>query len=143
MKITLCGSIDHHKQIGEIAVELKKLGHDLLLPDSVERILGGEVDHTAVDAYKSNFSDDARKRKYKIMMAHMDKIKSSDAILVCNFEKKGIPNYIGGNTFLEMGGAMIYKKPIYVYNPIPEVGYKDEITGMLPIVINGDLKKIK
>jgi hypothetical protein len=143
MKIALCGSIDHYKQIGEIAEELRGLGHEFLFPDSVERILKGEVDHAAVNAYKSNFGEEARQRKYKIMMAHMDKIKSSDAILVCNFEKKGTPNYIGGNTFLEMGGAMIYKKKIFIYNPIPEIGYKDEISGMLPIIINGDLKRIK
>lgn len=143
MKITICGSIDFHKQIGEIAINLRKLGHEVLLPYSVEKILNGEVEHSVVDANKSNFGDEARQRKYKIMMGHMDKIKSSDAILVCNFEKKGIANYIGGNTFLEMGGAMIYKKKIFLYNPIPDIGYKDEISGMLPIIINSDLKKIK
>ena len=30
------------------------------------------------------------------------KICEADALLVCNFTKKGIENYIGANTFLEM-----------------------------------------
>lgn len=69
-------------------------------------------------------------------------IKESDGILVCNFEKNGIKNYIGGNTFLEMGLAYVLDKKIFLLNPIPEVNYKDEILAMEPIILNGDLEKI-
>ena len=73
----------------------------------------------------------------------MKKIKNSDAVLVVNLEKKEIKNYIGGNTFLEMGFALAYGKKIYLLNPVPDVSYKDEITGMLPIIINNNLRSIK
>ena len=61
-----------------------------------------------------------------------------------NLEKNGIKDYIGGNTFLEMGLACWLNKPIYLINPIPkELSYTEEIRGMQPIVINNDLSLIK
>jgi len=41
-------------------------------------------------------------------------IKECDAILVLNLEKNKIKNYIGGNTFLEMGFAHVLNKKIYL-----------------------------
>jgi hypothetical protein len=68
----------------------------------------------------------------------------SDAILVCNFDKKGIKNYIGGNTLMEIGFAHVNDKKIFLYNPIPEdVPYVDEIKAMIDAVINNDLNLIK
>ena len=75
------------------------------------------------------------KRYYKI-------IQNSDAVLVLNFDKNGIKNYIGGNTFLEMGFAYVLNKPIYLVNPIPDMIYTDEIKAMQPKILNGDLGKI-
>ena len=74
-------------------------------------------------------------------------IKDLDAVLVLNFdkEKQGqiYKNYIGGATFLEMYDAFRYDKKIYLYNDIPEGMLYDEIQGFAPIIINGDLSKIK
>lgn len=81
-------------------------------------------------------------RKAEAIRNHFDKVVWSDAILVLNHSKKDISNYIGANTLLEMGLAFHYKKPIYLLNPIPEVSYKEEILGMKPVIINGDLKLI-
>ncbi len=59
-------------------------------------------------------------------------------------KKNGVLNYVGANTLLEMGLAFYLKKPIFLLNPIPEgVGYVEEMKGLHPIVINGDLKLIK
>src|SRR3990167_4062096 len=66
----------------------------------------------------------------------------ADAILVCNYDKNGIAGYVGANTLLEMGLAFHLRKPIYLLNAIPEVSYKEEILGMQPIVIDGDLERI-
>ena len=55
----------------------------------------------------------------------------------------GIPNYIGGNTFLEMGFAHVLNKKVFLLNNIPAMPYDDEIKDMQPIVLNGDLLKIK
>lgn len=66
-------------------------------------------------------------------------ISKMDSILVLNFNKNGIDNYIGGATFLEMYDAFKLNKKIYLYNPIPEGMLKDEIIGFNPIIINGNL----
>ncbi len=63
--------------------------------------------------------------------------------LAVNIDKKGIKNYIGGNTFLEMGFAHVLDKKIFLLNEIPDISYKDEIKAMQPIILNGDLSKIK
>jgi hypothetical protein len=34
-------------------------------------------------------------------------------------------------------------KPIYLYNDIPDMSYTDEIVAMQPVVLSGDLLKIK
>jgi nucleoside 2-deoxyribosyltransferase len=82
-------------------------------------------------------------RKEQAIKWHLEKVNKADVILVLNFDKNNIPNYIGGNTLLEAGVAFWLKKPIYLYNPIPEnISYFEEIKGMRPIVINGDLSLI-
>ena len=62
---------------------------------------------------------------------------------VCNYDKKDIKGYIGGNTLMEMGLAFFLKKKIYLLNEIPEISYKEEILGVKPIIIIGDLSKIE
>lgn len=74
---------------------------------------------------------------------HFEKIKNSDGILVLNFEKKGVKNYIGGAVLMEIGLAHFLGKKIFLLNPIPEVNYRDEIMAMTPVVLDGDLRKIR
>ena len=69
-------------------------------------------------------------------------MQGSEAELVYNIEKHGIPNYIGGNTFLEMGFSHILEKSIFLYNPIPDLSYRDEMLAMQPRIINRDLTAI-
>lgn len=76
---------------------------------------------------------------------HYREVGTSDAILVINKDKNGIKNYIGGNSFLEMGFAYVLGKKIYVLNPLPEklLIFYQELVAMRPIVLDGDLTKIK
>ena len=69
-----------------------------------------------------------------------DEIAGADAILVINNEKNGIKNYIGGNTFLEMGFAHILGKKIYCLNSLPEEQSHiyQELVALQPIIINND-----
>lgn len=143
MEIVICGSISHYNEMAEVKNRLEELGHIVLIPDSAERLFKGEVSLGSLDKNKLNSSDDARKLKKNFILKHMEKIKNADAVLIVNMEKKGIDNYIGGNTFLEMGFAFAFEKKIFLYNPIPQLPYEDEISGMLPIVIERDLIKIK
>ena len=80
--------------------------------------------------------DDVIRRYYGI-------IKECDAILVLNLEKNKIKNYIGGNTFLEMGFAHVLNKKIYLLNEILDMPYTDEIKAMCPIVTESNLDRIE
>ena len=77
------------------------------------------------------------------MLKHStDVIENNDAVLVLNFEKHGMKNYIGGATFLEMYDAFRLGKKIFLYNDVPEGILADEIIGFSPIIINGNLTKV-
>lgn len=135
MTITLCGSIKFMDQMEEARKKLEKLGHRDLMP-----IKAKEVDYWS----KDNSSRVAAKKKYGFIEEHMDKIAKSDAILVVNITKGEIQNYIGANTFLEIGFAHYLKKKIYFLNPIPNQPYIiDEIETVEPVIINGDYSEIK
>lgn len=83
---------------------------------------------------------DADKRRY--IDEHFAKIDTSDAVLIINEAKNGVAGYIGGNTLLEIGRAYAQGLEIFLLNPVPEVGYADEIRGMNPIVLDGDLANL-
>lgn len=70
------------------------------------------------------------------------KVLANDAVLVLNLEKHGNPNYIGGATFLEIFRAFDSEKKIFLFNPVPECIFADELLGMGPTVLDGDLSKI-
>ena len=149
MKIALCASITFTVEIKNVKENLEKMGHEVEIPFTASRILQGEIDLEKFLEDKAKNGDskfresvaqksfaDPIKRYFKI-------IKNSDAILVLNFDKNNIADYIGGNTFLEMGFAYVLDKPIYLYNAIPEMLYNDELEAMKPIVINHNLNMIK
>jgi hypothetical protein len=70
-------------------------------------------------------------------------MQTADALLVLNYDKNGIQNYIGGNAFLEMGFAHVLDQKIFLMNPVPDMPYYGtEIVAMKPIIIDGDLTKI-
>ena len=143
MQIVICASIDFTFEIKKIADELEKMGHTVDLPLTSQKILRGELTMEEFQAEKRKNGDSVfRKVKDDVIRRYYNKIIDSDAILVANYQKKGIKNYIGGNTFLEMGFAYVLNKKIFLLNPIPEMGYKDELEAMQPIVVNGDLARI-
>ncbi len=74
---------------------------------------------------------------------HFNKVEWSEAVLITNYDKNNIPNYIGPNTLMEMGLAFHLGKTIFLLNPVPETAWKEEILGMRPVIINGDLNLIK
>ncbi|MCX6814914.1 MAG: hypothetical protein NTY20_04680 [Candidatus Aenigmarchaeota archaeon] len=145
MKIAICGSIDFTMKIKEINEALLGMGHKTELPFMTKKILNGEqsmeeflkVKNEEGDfSFRKNAGVDMIKRYYNL-------IGGSDAILVVNPDKKGIRNYIGGNTLIEMAFAHVLGKKIFLLNGIPDMHYKDEIKAMQPVVLNGDLEKIK
>ena len=48
-----------------------------------------------------------------------------------------------GNTLIEAAIGFDRGKPVYILNPIsPDLGFKEEIYGLQPIFLNGDISKI-
>ncbi|MBZ9572370.1 hypothetical protein KJA15_03505 [Patescibacteria group bacterium] len=143
MKIAICVSLDFTNQIRDIANNLTEQGHEVILPQTVEMILNGEVAFEQIMKEKENGEISKRAIKQNSLKYYFERIKGVDAILVLNFEKNGIRGYIGGNVFLEMGFAYVFGKKIFLLNEIPDMLYEDEIKAMQPIILNGDLAKIR
>ena len=145
MKIVICASISFTHKIKEVSDELKKLGHKVEIPFYSEKILSGELSLEEYEKIKQKNGDLELRKKAKedLIKRYFKLIKDADAILVLNLDKNEIKNYIGGNTFLEMGFAYVLGKKIFLFNEIPDVPYKDEIKAMNPIVIHRDISKIK
>lgn len=146
MKITLCASIAFYDQMIEVQKKLEQLGHEVKLPPSEFKDQNGSViTEKEFYAKRKTETDDTSwvwDEKEKAMRLHFQKVEWSDAILVLNYDKNGIANYIGGNTLLEMGLAFYLGKKIFLFNGIPAISYKEEILGLKPIVIGQDLTKI-
>jgi len=134
MKITLCGSLKFYKEMRKIEDYLSKNGHEVLLPVEIEDINYNKK--TPEQGISNIINGDLIRKHYK-------KILQFDAVLIINFDKNNINNYIGGNTFLEAGFAHVNNKKLFILNEIPrELNYYEELMGMEPNIINGDLSKI-
>ena len=136
MKIFIGCSKYFYDKVSDIRDVLEGAGHDITLPncfdnpfeeEQIKKISGG--DHVAW--------------KCEMMKRHGVTLKGVDAILVLNFEKKGIPNYIGGATFMEVVKAWELGKKIFFYNPLPSCSFTDELKGINPMIINGNLEMIQ
>jgi hypothetical protein len=61
-----------------------------------------------------------------------------------NYDRKGIKNYIGGNTLMEIGFAHVLDKKIFLMNPIPDIEYyRSEIEAVSPVILQQNLNSIK
>lgn len=154
MKITICGSIAFYSEMEHLKILLEAARHEVFIP-----LLSNEAPADMGGGKKINFGKYVEDNggmdtfpvgheiwdlKEKAIRDHYDKIEWCDAIVVVNHEKKGLTGYVGGNTLIEIGVAFYLGKLIYILNPISsELSYKQEILGMKPIFLNGDLKLIK
>jgi hypothetical protein len=154
MKITLCGSIGFYKEIESIRDSLIKNGYEVKIPElplEIPREFSGDKKYYFGQYIEQNGGIDNFPVGHKIwslkeraIRDHYKKIDWCESILVINLEKKGVDGYIGGNTLIEIGVAFYLKKQIFILNPVSsELSYKQEILGMKPIIINGDLSLIK
>ena len=143
MKITICGSVAFAEEIVAAQEKLEAKGIETVVPNRIENYLGDTPLKQRVSGW-STIEGAQRKRERNLIKGYYEEIAKSDAILVINQEKMGIKNYIGGNSFLEMGFAYILNKPIYLLNPIPDELkiFYEEVVAMQPIILNGDLDSI-
>lgn len=144
MKILICASLDFAPQIKSVAEQLRAMGHDVTIPRTAGMIINGEVTLEDIKKEKETGAIVERTIRQDSIRSYYEKIKTTDAVVVLNYDKKGIANYIGGNVLLEIGFAHVLNKKIYLMNPIPEIEYyKSEIEATQPIVLNGNLGRIE
>ncbi len=115
----------------EIEGQLRDLGFGVLLPNI-----------TKTKNYENMTEIEQYAFKNRMIVDHFNKIKEGDAVLILNDRLKDIDNYIGANSFLEIGFAFSFGKKIFILNNLPQQPNTVEIGGMMPICLNGDLNKI-
>lgn len=137
MRIGIIGSMQYTERMLEIRDELARLGHDAFVTDLHKPFIGKTDEEKERIKIDQKNNQDAIREFWRAM-------QGSDAVLVLNLDKNGIENYIGGNTLMEIGFAHVLEQKIFLFNPIPEIPYyKTEIEAVSPVVINGDLSKIR
>ena len=136
MKIALAASMMFSSQMVEIRDKLVALWHEVILPYNTEKYASKEW------SMESRKESTKNKIEWDLFRGYFNILKEVDAILIVNYDKNGIANYIGGNSFLEAAFAHILNKTIYFLNPIPEMIYTDELKALWAVIINGDMKKI-
>ncbi len=121
----------------EVRKELEKLGHEPFHTGIIDTFLGMPEHERDAQKKKDQMENDAIREFW-------NKMQNSDAVLVLNFDRHNIKNYIGGNTLMEIGFAHVLHQKIFLWNPIPEIPYyKMEIEAVRPVVINGNLSLIQ
>ena len=126
----------HSEKMLEVKDKLEKMGHEAICSKFVKNFIGkNDVEKEEIKLHQK-YNLDAIKEFWNDM-------QDVDAVLALNLDRKGIPNYIGGNTFLELGFAYVLNKKIFLFNPIPDIHFYDtEIIAMRPVILNGDLARI-
>jgi len=137
MKIVICGSMKFSKEMLKIKEKLNSLGFDnVVVPRNADKYASNQLaEENSYESIKNKIEED-------LIRSHYEEIKSADAVLIVNYDKNGIANYIGGNSFLEAAFAHVLKKKLYLLFEIPNMAYSDELKAMQPIILNNDLSKI-
>ena len=141
MKIVICGSSAFKEKMLEYRDKLVAIGHEPIVHPDYEAFVRGEKPEiwnqiTAGEHHRA-------KKEQGYIKWYYNAIVNSDAILVLNFAKRGINNYIGGNTLMEISFAHVNDKKIFLLNPIPEeVPYVDEIKAMVDNILDDNLNNI-
>lgn len=136
MKILIICSKKFYPQIAKIKEKLEEKGHVIELPNT----------YYYPNAEKESWNKGLKEHTdFKTSMFRMSKerIATVDAVLVLNFDKNEMHNYIGGSTFLEIYEAFCQRKKIYLYHAIPSGILYDEISAFNPIVLEENLDKIE
>jgi hypothetical protein len=136
MKIGIIGSMQYTEKMLELRAKLIGLGHDAFITELHQPFIGKTDEEIEIIKIDQKNNKDAIRVFWREM-------QGADAVLVANYDKNNIKNYIGGNTLMEIGFAHVLNQKIFLLNPIPDIAfYKTEIEAMKPIIIHGDVSLI-
>ena len=137
MKIGVIGSMQYTEKMLELRDQLIKLGYDAYTTNLATPFIGKSDEEKEKIKLEQKYNQDAIREFWQLM-------QGGDAVLVANYDKNGIKNYIGGNALMEIGFAHVLGQKVFLLNPIPNiVYYKTEIEAVKPIILNGNLERIK
>ncbi len=136
MRIGIIGSMQKTEVMIDLRDRLIGLGHDAYLTALAAPFVGKSDEEKERIKIDQKMTMDAVREFWNLM-------QGGDAVLVTNVEKNGVENYIGANTFWEIGFAHVLGQRIFLLNPMPENAYlRTELEAVNPTVIFGDLGKI-
>lgn len=142
-KVAVCSSASFYKQVISLSYEIEKLNVQPVLPMTAQK-MKTEGRENAEASTEWSKAPEGYHGKSLLIRQHFNEIAGCDAILVTNYEKHAKQNYIGPNVLMEMATAFFLNKPIYVLNDIPyDSPLIDEILGLEPIFLKGDLQKLE
>ena len=138
MKVVIGGSVSFAKEIKEAKEKLELAGHEAIVTDDLDEYIKDKN-------IKLNFEQELQLSiKYDIMRSFFNKIAESDGFLVLNYRKRDIEGYLGASVLMEIGLAYYLKKKIFLLNDIDKnQPYALELGIIQPVILNGDLTKIK
>jgi hypothetical protein len=126
--VTICASMAHQSDWLDIADNLRSRGLSVAIPEISEPVAWADLS-----------DDDVAARKGRFVRQHLALISASRSILVCNYAKNEIDNYVGANTLMEMTAAYIWNIPIFLLNGTPMTSNRDEVLAMRPVFLHGNI----
>ncbi len=147
-KITICGSMAFLPQIEKLQQQLESWGYTVIAPIWSETELQSGTEkpwYANADTHQLQPIDHVIwEDKKGLILDYFQKVSGADAILVANYDKHGKAGYIGGNVLMEMAIALQQGIPIYVLFPPDETAsYAEELYGLRPIVLQGDISQFE
>ena len=140
MKIMICGSMAFAKEMIKAKNQLEQLGHEVIVPCDTE--LHVEKPHLIDD-----FEEDHKHCiENQIMETCYKLVEESEAILVLNYPKNNIDGYVGTATLMDIAIARHFRKKFFLLHEPPnpkDHRWAHEVRILQPIILNGDLTKIK
>lgn len=139
-KILIVCSTSFYDRIKPISDKLIEYGYEVMYPNCYDDPVTKD-DCNTIEEYTAFYKDMYNESRKKI--------STIDELLVLNFDKtkNGIVlrNYVGASTFLEIYESYMQNKKIYLYNQLPDETNMlyDDIKGMSPIILDGNIDNIK
>ena len=137
MRVFVAASSSFWDKLPAIKEKLEALGHEVMLPSTVEdpeleERTWQESDGAHVKLIRKLFEDSEERVG-----------KWCDALYLLNWDKHDTPGYVGGAALIELYIAHREHKKIFIENDVFPGPMYDEIMGFGPTFIHGDLKRIK
>lgn len=130
--------MNFYEELVRIEGELEKMSWTVAIPQSA-KLMKEKKDYD-VSHVKGVLTYEERS---KLIQKNFDEIRASEAILVINNEKNGVPAYIGPNVLMEIGLAFYFGKKIFIWNAVPDSAqFKEELNCFGVEYIDQNIEKI-